>query len=88
MIRACTTVQAADGVGVVHLDERRRAEIQGVVDEMAARGLRCIALAARDLNPAPDPDSDPDLDSDGSRDPGSWEEPPLEDLVLQVGGIC
>ncbi|GLC43255.1 hypothetical protein PLESTF_000409400 [Pleodorina starrii] len=78
VLRACTAVQAADGLGAVPLDEQWRAELGALVDEMAGRGLRCIALAARDLDPDPDPSTA------GGRPPGYWDEPPLENMVLQA----
>ncbi|KXZ55354.1 hypothetical protein GPECTOR_3g484 [Gonium pectorale] len=74
VLRACTAVQAADGTSAVPLDERRRAELEGLVDEMAGRGLRCIALAVRDLDPEPS----------GGWPEGYWEEAPAEDMVLQA----
>ncbi len=63
----------ADGY-VVQLDEQRRRQLLDVVDDMAARGLRCICLAARDLPP------------DWGQGAGGQQEKeaPADDMVVQV----
>ena len=72
--------QTSDGRGTQPLDEvARQLLTRQVVDDMAARGLRCIGLAARDV---PEPAGGA---GGGGWPEGYWEEAPVEDMTLQVG---
>ena len=85
----CTSFRSADGASTP-LDAARRAELLGVIESLAAQGLRTFAVAARRLPAAAAPCAD-DADPDSLQ--AAWElvlEPVVESelTLLLIAGIA